>query len=92
MLDWEKAESEDQMVRLLMILFGFGFFVYIMPIVLVYVSILINIVSSLAYACRHGIALNMLTAGAALCSQPWRRVCVVLVEKSGRAIQHGTSV
>ena len=65
MLDWEKAESEDQMVWLLMILFGFGFFVYIMPIVLVYVSILVNIVFSLAYACRHGIALNMLTAGAA---------------------------
>ena len=36
-----------------------------MPIVLVYVSILVNIVFSLAYACRHGIALNMLTAGAA---------------------------
>eukprot|EP01045_Picozoa_sp_COSAG04_P024189 COSAG04_NODE_2988_length_3309_cov_1.989720_2_plen_299_part_00 len=53
------------MVWLLTFLFGFGFFVYLVPALLVYLTVLINIVSSLAYVCRHGIALNMLTAGAA---------------------------
>ena len=77
------------MVWLLTFLFGFGFFVYLVPTLLVYLTVLINIVFSLAYVCRHGIALNMLTAGAAcnatrllylgLCTARARRVHVLII-------------